>query len=121
MAEPRIRQRGVQIGEELPGDQPVHPVCPVADKRCAVFVHAAGQIHAVADAHGVAGVVQRVVGAVGGKAQHFDGVLQRALAVFPQDLVGKDALEIIAVGERLGGDVMQEHIVQQHGDVVRPP
>ena len=61
------------------------------------------------------------MGAVGGKPQHFDGVLQRALAVFPQDLVGKDALEIIAVGERLSGDVVQEHIVQQHGDVVRPP
>ena len=52
---------------------------------------------------------------------HLSNAVVQLTKIRPQELPGEDALEVIAIGKRLGGDAVQQHVVQQHGDIVRAP
>jgi len=86
-----------------------------------VVLKALGHVEVAADEGGADGVVQSVVGIIQGFAYHFGGYRQRELTVFFGDLTGKEHLHVIAGGDAVGIEAVDQHIALQHGDVVGPP
>lgn len=68
----------------------------------------------------VARVVERVVRAVRPDAEQLHRSLERALPLLAQDLVAEDPLQVIA-REVLRLKAVHDEVIEQDGDVVRPP